>query len=82
MDASTSPQATIADALVMYGYKVQGAVLAVDMCDELRDLSLELGGIRKRRRRDLDEDHISLPLRIILQQFLERTELSETGQRS
>lgn len=60
---------------MVYRDEVKRTVLSVDVRDELRDLALEFGRIRERRRRDLDEHDIPDPLRVILQQLLEGTEL-------
>ena len=64
------------DVLVMHRDEVQRAILAIDVCNELGDLALEPGRVGQRGRCDLDQDDIPNPLRIIMQQLLERTELN------
>lgn len=61
---------------MVHGNEVQGTVLSVDVRDELRDLSLKLGGIRERGRRDLDKDNFALPLWIVLEKLLKSAQLS------
>ena len=60
---------------MMHRDEVQRSVLAVDVRDELRHLALELRRVRERGRRDLDEDDVADPLRVVLQQFLECAQL-------
>ena len=55
--------------------EVQRSVLAVDVRDELRHLALKLRRVRERGRRDLDEDDVADPLRVVLEQLLERAQL-------
>ena len=55
--------------------EVERAVLAVDVRDELGHLALELRRVRHGARRDLDEDDVPDPLRVVLQQLLERAQL-------
>lgn len=57
--------------------EIKRTIFAVDMCYNLRDLPLEFWRIRKCRRRDLNEDNISNPLRVVLKELLEGSELSE-----
>ena len=66
---------------MVYGDKVKRAVLSIDMRNELRHLALELGRVRERGRRDLDEHDLAHPLRVVLQQLLERTKLRESALR-
>ena len=62
--------------LMMNGDEIQRAVLSVNVRDELRNLTLQLGRVGKSRGCDLDEDNMADPLGIILQKLLERTELA------
>ena len=59
----------------MHRDEVERTILAVDMRNELRYLPLELRRVRQRGRRDLDENDIPDPLRVILQELLERAQL-------
>ena len=63
---------------MMNGYEVQTSVFSIDMCDQLRYLTFQFGGIRECRRRHLDQYDLTLPFRVIMQEFLERTELYHT----
>lgn len=63
------------DILVMDRREIQATVKTVDMADELRELSLQLGRFRERWLGDLNQHHLSSPLRVTLQQLLERLEL-------
>ena len=55
--------------------KVEPAVLAVDLADELGDLTLELRAVGERGRRDLDEHNLADPLGVVVQELLERSQL-------
>jgi hypothetical protein len=54
------------NVLVMNRDKIQTPILAVDMRDELADLSLKLRRVRQRRRRHLDHNRIPDPFRVVL----------------
>jgi hypothetical protein len=58
--------------------KVEAAVLAVDVRDELGHLALEPRriGRERRGRRDLDEDDVADPFGVVLEQLFERAELA------
>lgn len=60
---------------MMHGYEIQTSVLSIDMCDQFRHLTLQFGRIRECRRSYLDKDDLSLPFRVIMQEFLKRTQL-------
>lgn len=63
------------DILVVHRDEIKRTILAVDVRDELRHLPLELRGVGQRGRRHLDENDISDPLRVLLQELLERAQL-------
>lgn len=58
------------------GDKVQRTVLSVDVSDELGNLTLQLRRICQGGRGDLNENDFSDPLRVLLQQFFEGSQLS------
>jgi hypothetical protein len=60
---------------VVDGREVEAAVQAVDVTDELADGPLELGAIAQAGLGDLDEDDLTAPLGVALEQFLKRLEL-------
>ena len=57
------------------GNEVKRAVLSVDVRNELGHLTLKLGRVGQSGRRDLDEDDVADPLRVVLEQLLERAQL-------
>ena len=61
--------------LVMHRDEVQRTVLAVDVRNEFRNLTLELGRVCQRGRSDLDKDNVPNPLWVIVEELLEGTEL-------
>lgn len=65
------------DVLMMNWNEIKRTIFAVDMGYDLGDLPLEFWRIRKCRRRDLNENNISNPLRVVLKELLEGSELSE-----
>ena len=60
---------------MMHRDEVQRSVLAVDVRDELRHLALELRRVRQRGGRDLNEDDVADPLRVVLEQLLKHAQL-------
>lgn len=65
------------NALVVDRNEVKAAILAVDTCNSLRDLPLELGRVRRHRSRasHLDEHNVPDPLWVVVQQLLKRAKL-------
>ena len=62
-------------ALVMYGDKVQRTILSIDVGNEFADHTLKFGRIGQGRACDLNHDDVAHPLRVVLQELLECTEL-------
>lgn len=61
--------------LVMHRDEIQAPVLSIDVCDQLADLTLELGRVCQRRRCHLNEHDVTAPLRVVGQQLFKRAQL-------
>lgn len=61
--------------VVVHGLELERAVGAVDLVDKLGDLGRERGRVAGARRGDLDEHDLVLPLRVVVQEALERAQL-------
>jgi hypothetical protein len=62
-------------SLMMDRNKVEGSIFAIDMRDKLGNLSLEFRRVRQGRRRHLDHDNVTDPLRVIAKELFESMEL-------
>ena len=60
---------------MVHGDGVERAALAIDVRDELGHLALELRRVRQRGGRDLNEDDVADPLRVVLEQLLKHAQL-------
>jgi len=63
------------NVLVMNGNEIQTSVFSINMCDQLRYLTFQFGRIGERGGRHLDKHDLTLPFRVITEQFLECSEL-------
>lgn len=59
----------------MDGGKVERSVGAIDVCDQLCDLGFQLGVLDQGRRCDLDQDDLTLHLRVVVQKLFESLKL-------
>ena len=59
----------------MHGLELERAVGAIDLIDELRDFGRECGRVAGAGRGDLDENHLVLPLGVVVQEALKGAEL-------
>ena len=68
-------QKAVNHVLVVNRNKVQRAILAIDVRNKLAHLAFELRRVRQRGGRDLNEDDVADPLRVVLEQLLKHAQL-------
>ena len=80
-DGQEGIEFVLLDGLVVMvdGNKVQRTILSVDVSNELGNLTLQFWRIRQGGRGNLDENDLSNPLRVVLQQFFEGSQLRAEG---
>ena len=59
----------------MHGNEIEASVLSIDPSDQLTDLSLQLRCVRQAGTRHLDEDDLTPPLWVVMEELLKGLEL-------